>query len=543
MSASRALYHTVRADFLERVRRYSFLLTMGFSVYLGYAVYSGQVSLRVNSYRGIENSAWLGTVVGLVATCFITLTGFYIVKNSIQRDRQTRVGQILAATPIGKSFYTLAKALSNFAVLAVMVFVLALGAIAIQLSHLQNGPIDLFALLAPLLILGLSSVAVTAALAVLFESLPVLRGGVGNILYFFLWTTLLSGGVASMLHSTPGDTMHAFADFTGMATAMGQIQDEVRRIDPLYEGGVSFTIAGLGPETTRTFLWKGVHWNPALLLSRAMMAAIAILLALLAALFFDRFDPARAGRLAEKKLKPARKLKAGEPAPAQNGLDLPQARASAAHLTSLRGAGAKAASRTRFLALVVAEFRLALRGHGWWWYLGSAGLFIACLASPLDAARSGVILVAWLWPALIWSQMGTREALFSTGALIFSAPRAVPRQLLATYAAGVLVAALTGGGLGLHLIFARDFPGLAAWVAAALFIPALALALGVTTGSRKFFEALYTGWWYIGPLHHIRQLDFMGTTAASSTPAGYLAAAAFLVLAAYFWRRIRLAQA
>ena len=76
MRASRALYHTVRADFLERVRRYSFLLTMGFSVYLGYAVYSGQVSLRVNSYRGIENSAWLGTVVGLVATCFITLTGF-----------------------------------------------------------------------------------------------------------------------------------------------------------------------------------------------------------------------------------------------------------------------------------------------------------------------------------------------------------------------------------------------------------------------------------------------------------------------------------
>jgi ABC-type cobalamin/Fe3+-siderophores transport system ATPase subunit len=90
---------------------------------------------------------------------------------------------------------------------------------------------------------------------------------------------------------------------------------------------------------------------------------------------------------------------------------------------------------------------------------------------------------------------------------------------------------------------ARDFAGLIAWTAGALFIPALALVLGVATGSRKFFEALYTAWWYVGPLHHIRNLDFMGTTAASSTPAAYLAAAALLVLAAYSLRKLRLAYA
>jgi hypothetical protein len=170
-------------------------------------------------------------------------------------------------------------------------------------------------------------------------------------------------------------------------------------------------------------------------------------------------------------------------------------------------------------------------------------LFIGCLASPLEVARSGVIVFAWLWPVLIWSQMGTREEQFSTGSLVFSAPRAVPRQLLALFVAGVLVAALTGGGLALRLIIAGDFAGLAAWDAGALFIPALALALGVTTGSRKFFEALYTAWWYVGPVHHICSADFMGTTAQSSTPAVYLAAAVVLVAAAYSWRKVRLAYA
>jgi hypothetical protein len=175
--------------------------------------------------------------------------------------------------------------------------------------------------------------------------------------------------------------------------------------------------------------------------------------------------------------------------------------------------------------------------------LGAAGLFIACVASPLGAARSGVIVVAWLWPVLVWSQMGTRETQFSTGSVIFSAPHAVPRQLLATFTAGVLLAALTGGGLALHLIIGADFTGLAAWATGALFIPALALSLGVASGSRKFFEALYTAWWYIGPLHHIRNLDYMGTTPESSTPARYLIAAIVLVLVAYSWRRVRLAWA
>ncbi|MGA2168694.1 MAG: hypothetical protein ABSG62_10820 [Terracidiphilus sp.] len=550
MSRPRALYQLVRADFLERVRRYSFLLTLAFSVYLGYAVYAGQITLQLDKYRGVNNSAWLGSVIGLVASFWLTLVGFYIVKNAIQRDRQTRVGQILATTPISKSFYTLSKALSNFAVLGAMVLVLALAALVIQFSQGVDSNIDLFALVSPVLIFGLSAVAVAAALAVLFESLPVLRGGVGNIFYFFLWTALITFSVATLGKGPWFPTSSGFTDFTGIASLMGQMQAQVRALDPQYNGNVSFSIGGLHP-TTETFLWTGLKWTPALLISRGMLFAIAVALALLAALFFDRFDPARAGWLTAKRQRSTSKSAAPEPAPTQapaksfeqSVLDLPQPHLSAAHLTPLLRTASQAGSRTRFFALAAAELRLLLRGHAWWWSTVAAGLFIACLFSPLDAARSGVLVAAWLWPALIWSQMGTREAQFSTGPLIFSAPHAVPRQLLATYAAGVLVAAITGGGLGLHLLYERDFAGLIAWATGALFIPALALVLGVASGSRKFFEALYTAWWYVGPLHHIHGLDFMGTTAASSTPAPYLAAAVLLMLLAYSWRRVRLAYA
>src|SRR6185437_5491676 len=106
MMHARVLYQMMRADFLERVRRTSFLLALGFSLFLAYAVYTGQVTLVLEDYRGVANSAWLGSVIALVASVWVSLVGFYIVKNAVERDRQTRVGQILAATPLSKAFYT-----------------------------------------------------------------------------------------------------------------------------------------------------------------------------------------------------------------------------------------------------------------------------------------------------------------------------------------------------------------------------------------------------------------------------------------------------
>jgi hypothetical protein len=538
MNRSRILYHMVRADFLERVRRYSFLLTMGFAIYLGYAVYARQVTLRLDDYRGVDNSAWLGTVIGLIATVWVSLIGFYIVKNSIQRDRQTRVGQILAATPMNKSFYTLGKTLSNFAVLAVMVLILALAAVFIQILRGEDTQIALGALLSPILLLGLPAVAVVAALAVLFESLPVLRGGVGNVFYFFFWTGLISISVTLVTGTQQPTGLHALQDFTGIAVVMGQMQTQLHLLDPQVSNAASFGFGNFHA-TTKTFLWTGIHWTPALLFGRALWLAVAGALALLAAVFFDRFDPARNGLRLGRKQKEAGNTDVLD---ARFSVVVP-ALPSVSHLTPLLRDASNRQTRTRFFSLIVAEFRLLFRGHGWWWYAAAAGLLLGCLLSPIDAARSGVLVAAWIWPVLFWSQMGTREESFSTGSLIFSAPRAVPRQLLAMYAAGALLAALTGGGLALRLLFAGNLSALAAWGAGVLFIPAMALALGVTTGSRKPFEALYTAWWYVGPLHHIRQLDFMGTTAESSTPVGYFAAAVLLVLAAYAWRSVRRAYA
>lgn len=515
MMRARVLYHLARADFLERVRRYTFLLTLAFAAGLAYLIYTETISLQLDEYRGVYNSAWVGSLLTLVGTTYISLAGFYMVKNTIQRDQQTRVGLVLATTPMSKSLYTLGKALSNFAVLAAMVAVLAAAAVILELVRAETGGLEPGKLLAPFIWVGLPAMAMTAAVAVLFETLPVLRGGAGNVIYFFAWTSYV--GVSGLT---------GVNDYIGLGFFMRQMGDTLKRIDPSYRGGFAF--GHPNAQAAKTFLWNGVDWTPRVLAGRLQWVAIAIGIAWLSALFFHRFDPAREGW--------RRKSEAPEP------LEEPAAPAPAIaeiQLTSL----VRTARGSQFPRLVATELRLMLKGRRWWWYLVAAGLFVASLAVRDVQARQAVAALAWLWPVLIWSQMGAREARHDTQKLVFSCPRTLTRQLPAVWLAGVVLAILTGGGLGIRLLIGGDWSGFTAWLAGALFIPTFALALGVWSGSSRLFEALYTLWWYVGPMNHIPGLDFTGMARSPFGTPFYLLATIALLIAAYTGRRAKLGYA
>jgi hypothetical protein len=166
-----------------------------------------------------------------------------------------------------------------------------------------------------------------------------------------------------------------------------------------------------------------------------------------------------------------------------------------------------------FGRLLLAELRLMRKGLRWWWFLVAAALIVAGALLPIDTARHYVLPFTWLWPVLIWSALGTREARHHTGGMVFSTAHPVGRQLPATWLAGVLVTALTGSGVAYNLLRAGDLASLSAWVVAVLFIPSLALALAVWGGSSKLFEVVYLALWYAGPMNQfLPQLDFMGAS-------------------------------
>jgi hypothetical protein len=521
-----------RADFLERVRRYSFLVTLLFAVYLGYAAAAGKIALRLGDYRGVYTSAWIGTNMALVATCFISLVGFYIVKNAIERDRATRVGEILAATPLTRPVYLLGKWLSNTAVLAAQVVILAFASVVMQFVVAEDPHFDLWALLSPFLLLALPAIMLTGALALLFETLPVLHGGLGNVLWVFVW------GLGIALAPI---TDHEWLDFTGLFATMESITRAARAVIPGYNGEFGLQVAlGRATVVASGLRWPGIRWGLPQVLLRLAWIGVALALVLLATPFFDRFDPAR-----RRMLSHARRRLRLEPITASAAVTEPTAaraqptsRGALVRLSSLRGPRSWGLHR-----MFAAELRLALKGYPWWWYAVAGGLIVAQGASPLEISRGPLLTAAWIWPILLWSAMGVREARHGTEQLIFSAPRVLPRQLLAGWLVGVVIAVTTGGGVAAGLLLAHNYAGLLGWCAGAFFIPTLALTLGVWTASSRPFEGLFTGLWYMGPLNRIPGFDFTGGANGPNTvkcACLYLVLTSVLLASALLGRRWQL---
>ncbi len=533
----RALVQVAGADLRERMRRTSFLAAVAGAVYFGYLIEAGYVSLTVERQRGIMSSAWVGILTAQSLALVLPLFGFYLVKNTLERDRRTGVGEILAASPLGNLTYAAGKALSNLAVLAALALVPAAGALLLQLTAGEERHLALGALLSPLVSITLPPLALVAAVAVLFETLPWLRGAFGNVAFFIGWNVLLVAPLES--------GARAF-DVMGLSFVRDGLYRSLGRPVPTTMQASNMSLQ-IGPDheaLVGSFHWRGLLWTWQFGMRIAAVLGVALAVVAAAAMLSDRFDPARR--------RPRRARRRPDGAPGAAGA------AGAAVVADADGAAVALPGRPRrallrlphwspgtsFGGLVVGELRLMVEGRNAWWTLAALGLLLAGWLAPLEAVRDGLLQVAWLWPLALWSEMGAREARNGTGPLVFCGPWPPAVHALAIWCAGVLVTAVAALGPGVRLAAAGDARGALAWAAACAFIPSLALALGSWSGSTRLFEIAYLSLWYIGPINHAAGLDFMGVTAAARAAGSgwlWLGLAAVLLAAGIAGRR-RLAQ-
>ncbi|MHA1543959.1 MAG: ABC-2 transporter permease, partial [Alphaproteobacteria bacterium] len=281
----------MKADFLQRLRGPKFgLVLLGFAFFAFLAfpgVNAGYSTIDIYGYRGLYNSAWMGDTLAIITSMFLPLVGFYLIKSAIALDRKTTVDVLLKSSPLKRHNYILGKWLSNVLLLLSLVLLMNMVAILKQFYLGESYTIDLIALLAHQAVLAFPFVLITSSLALLFESLPVLRGGIGNMIYVFLWTPMLiiqmEGGF-------------------GAAAIVDRMEASIDEADRLKDG---FVIGDEIIETPlATFEWTGFALDSAMWLSALYATSFALALLIINFLVFrHRFEGVNLGRLIKKNSK------------------------------------------------------------------------------------------------------------------------------------------------------------------------------------------------------------------------------------------------
>ncbi|HSL42900.1 MAG TPA: hypothetical protein VK897_05675 [Anaerolineales bacterium] len=519
MRMPRVLYHMVRADFLERSRSYAFLILLCLCIYLAYAINTGRLVLRFNTCAEIFDSTWVGAMMAIAINFFLGFFGFFLVKGCIERDNRTGVGQIMAATPLRRVEYTFGKWLSHFIVLSIFVVILATATVLIQTFRMDG--LNLVVLLSPFFWLTLPFMALVAAIAVLFETLPFVKGGLSNVIYFFLFVFLL----ITVTGPASGRAL-TLADPSGIRILLEEIKSAG------LDCGEKASLNDLTEAPELVIPSAGIPWTADIVLSRIGIFAVALTLTSGSAFFFNRFDSSK-DRFRK------RSVPKEDEAPAVDSAHIVQEAENPVSLTPLT---ADHVYHSNILPIILAELRLMLKGNHWAWYIGAAILWIFSLLAPENSMTLWLIILA-IWPLLIWSKLGIRETYFRTNQIVFSCAHPLLRLLFATWLAGVLVTAILWSGAGIHFVMHNQTTNLIGWVIAVLLVPSFALMLGTWTGSSKVFEVSYLVIWYAGIANRLPALDFIGLTPESIAiqyPAWMLILLSVCILLALIGRKHKL---
>ncbi len=509
----------VRADFLIRFRRMStlivFLLLSAFAYVWIPAPSTGRALIQVDGHRAIYNSGAIGLGTASLGMIFVGLFGYYVISNAIRRDVVSRCGVVAASTPMRSFEYLLGKFFGNLAFLITFLAGFMLSSMAMLIVR-GEAPLEPFVFVRQYLLLASGAVFFVSGIAVLFESIPLLAGKFGDVVYFFCWIGSLgvvAGGEVGRLSWT------RYFDFTGFGFMISQMRGA------LHTNSIAIGSSPFDPTKT-PILFPGLMMTPDWFLPRLVSLGIPIGFVALAGLFFHRFDPVRTRRTSEK----ANRNWIGR---VQTLFKPLSRRVVAILMLPVRGQSFVTAIWADAV-LTITLFPLVL--------IALVGITVATFAAPLSAVLPICLAVL----AIIISDMATRDVRAGTRAILSATPRLREQLVWWKFSSTLLLSALL---FTLPILRAAisGLTTLCALLTGLFFLSASATALGLATRNAKTFIVAFLSFWYLAINDHgaTPMLDFAGfnQVANARTLAFYLALSLGGLIAAELLQRVRLTRA
>jgi len=447
---------------------------------------------------------------------FVGLFGYYVIPNAIRRDIISRCGMVAASTPMRSIEYLVGKFLGNLAFLTTFLGGFLLSSMAMLFVR-GEASLEPLVFVCQYLLLTPAAIILVSAVAVFFESIPLLAGKLGDIAYFFLFMIFISLVVGNEVSGGRINWTRCF-DFTGFGFMIHQLQHTLHT-DSVAIGSSSFD------PTKPTIVFPGLSMTRDWIVPRIISMLLPLLLLPAAALVFHRFDPVRTGRTAGRtNRKWLGKLQS---------LAKPLSRHAVAMLNTPSRGGSFFSAIWTDAVLTLTLSPLVL--------IALVGVSVATVSVPPQAT----LLVVFAVLAVVVCDVATRDTRSGTTASLYAVPRLRENFVLWKFASTSVLAFLFCV-VPLAVAAVRGGTQLRALVVGILFVSAAATLLGVVTKNAKAFIVLFLSFWYVvvndkgaSPL-----LDFAGFYghANARAPGMYAALSVVALVGAHLAHRARLAR-
>jgi hypothetical protein len=455
-----------------RMRRLGTLVALMAVIAISWALIpdpaGGTTLMAVKGARVIYTSSALAFGSATLTALLFGVIGFYLVRGRMAEDIRSGTGSVIAATLVSNTLFLLSRWIGG--ALYLMSLILGLMTTMLLLHALRgDGPIELQVYLQTYAVVLIPMVFFSVSCAILFDSIPVLMGKAGDVIFFFVWLAQMT--LMGVLNETKSPIVAPLMllDFSGLAISIINFEHVLGTTH--MSVGMSTFDAALPAITLPAALWPAqVIWM------RIATALVALLPLLPAICLFHRFSPDQI------KISSARQRRS--PLQFINQWSRPLAK----YVQPLFALGA---ALPGFWGQVVADIALTLTTSPAAIAMLGVSLVVSLFADP---AGMLVITVA-LWGIFI-SDVSTRDYQANAEQLTGTATGGVARRYLRQFAVSSVFGLLFMGVIAVRLCYSA--PILAAALVSGIFsLSALATLFGRCSRTSRMFLSVFLFGLYI----------------------------------------------
>ena len=501
-----------------RLRRLSSLVALMAMIVLSWSMIvdpkTGSALLAIQQTRVLYTSSALAMGSASLLSFLFALIGFYLVRGRIVEDLRSGIGCVIGATPVGNSLFLFSRWLGGVAYIFTLI-VAAMSSIMVLHALRGDGGIEFLVYLQTyLLVLGPMAIFAVSA-AILFDSVPLLMGKAGDVIYFLAWILQVSL-ISTMDHLSAGAlSPWLLLDFSGLVSTIVVFKTH------LLTSHFSIGASTFNPLNTPITLPVNM-WSTGMILIRAATAGLALSLLLPAISLFHRFSP--------DKVKQSHASKRRSPLEILNTWTRPLAK-------QVQPLFAWSARSANFFGQVLADIALTFVHSPFAILVLASVMALSALVNLRTLPDLSIFAVAF-WGVLI-SDMSTRDFQAAIESMTATVQGGASRRYVRQLSATIILGFLFTGVIALRMSFSMPFYALVLLLGI-VSMSVLANSLGRLTNSSKTFMSLYLFAIYVSTqVDKAPLIDMFGynQVATISTIAMQLEVAFAAGLVAYFYTR------